>query len=86
IVFNDQWSALVGVNYATIVNTSYSNGVQSSKYDVSELTPTLSLLYKPFYNLTTYATYIESLEAGTIVGNTYVNENEILDPYKSKLR
>ncbi|RBQ27990.1 hypothetical protein CRU91_11595 [Aliarcobacter vitoriensis] len=83
IVFNDQWSALVGVNYATIVNTSYSNGVQSSKYDVSELTPTLSLIYKPFENLTTYATYIESLEAGTIVGNDYSNANEILDPYKS---
>ncbi|MFY4806846.1 TonB-dependent siderophore receptor [Aliarcobacter butzleri] len=84
IVFNDKWSALVGVNYANIMNASYSNGVRSSKYDVSEPTPTLSLIYKPFENLTTYATYIESLEAGTIVGNTYVNENEILDPYKSK--
>ncbi|WP_418186483.1 TonB-dependent siderophore receptor [Aliarcobacter lanthieri] len=84
IVFNDNWSALVGVNYATIIDTSYSNGVQSSKYDVSELTPTLSLIYKPFENLTTYATYIESLEAGTIVGSQYQNEGEILDPYKSK--
>ncbi|WP_418184960.1 TonB-dependent receptor [Aliarcobacter vitoriensis] len=82
IVFNDQWSALVGVNYATIINTSY---IQSSKkYDVSKLTPTLSLIYKPLENLTTYATYIESLEQGTIVGSNYANENEILDPYKSK--
>ncbi|MFW2601919.1 TonB-dependent siderophore receptor [Aliarcobacter butzleri] len=84
IIFNDQWSALVGANYATIINTSYSNGVQSSKYDVSELTPTLSLIYKPIEDLTTYATYIESLEAGTIVGSRFANENEILDPYKSK--
>ncbi|RBQ32595.1 TonB-dependent siderophore receptor [Arcobacter sp. FW59] len=84
IVFNDKWSALVGANYATIINTSYSNGVQSSKYDVSELTPTLSLIYKPFEDLTTYVTYIESLEAGTIVGNTYQNAKEILDPYVSK--
>ncbi|WP_418186036.1 TonB-dependent siderophore receptor [Aliarcobacter vitoriensis] len=84
IVFNDQWSALVGANYATIVNTSYSNGVQSSKYDVSELTPTLSLIYKPFENLTTYATYMESLEKGTIVGSWYKNAKEILDPYVSK--
>ncbi|WP_257118886.1 TonB-dependent receptor, partial [Aliarcobacter vitoriensis] len=81
IVFNDQWSALVGANYATIMNKTYST---NTKYDVSELTPTLSLIYKPFENLTTYATYIESLEAGTIVGSYYQNENEILDPYKSK--
>ncbi|MFV7791632.1 TonB-dependent receptor domain-containing protein, partial [Aliarcobacter lanthieri] len=73
---------MVGVNYATIINTSY---IQSSKkYDVSKLTPTLSLIYKPLENLTTYATYIESLEQGTIVGSNYANENEILDPYKSK--
>ncbi|RBQ27145.1 TonB-dependent receptor [Arcobacter sp. CECT 9188] len=81
IVFNDNWSALVGANYATIKNYGAWN---NSSYDVSELTPTLSLMYKPFENLTTYATYIESLEAGTIVGTKYSNANEILDPYKSK--
>ncbi|MCT7589731.1 TonB-dependent receptor [Aliarcobacter butzleri] len=84
IVFNDQWSALVGANYATAIQTSYNNGIQDSKYDKSELTPTLSLMYKPFEDLTTYVTYIESLEAGEPVGNDYKNEGEILDPYKSK--
>ncbi|WP_418185091.1 TonB-dependent siderophore receptor [Aliarcobacter vitoriensis] len=81
IVFNDQWSALIGANYATIKNWGAWN---NSLYDLSELTPTLSFIYKPFENLTTYATYIESLEAGEIVGSRYSNENEILDPYKSK--
>ncbi|RBQ28232.1 TonB-dependent siderophore receptor [Aliarcobacter vitoriensis] len=80
ITFNEQWSALVGVNYATAINKSYT---ANTKYDKSELTPTLSLIYKPFDDLTTYATYIESLEAGTIVGSRYSNENEILDTYKS---
>ena len=83
IVFNDQWSALVGMNYATVVNTSYSSGVKSSKYDKSELTPTLSLMYKPFEDLTTYVTYIESLEQGTNVGTQYSNANEILSPLVS---
>ncbi|MDN5099723.1 TonB-dependent receptor [Aliarcobacter butzleri] len=83
IVFNDQWSALVGVNYTTVVNTSYSSGVKSSKYDKSELTPTLSLMYKPFEDLTTYVTYIESLEQGTIVETQYSNANEILSPLVS---
>ena len=84
IVFNDQWSALVGFNYATVVNTSYSAGIQSSKYDKSELTPTLSLMYKPFDDLTTYVTYIESLEQGQIVNDDYSNSGEILDPLVSK--
>ncbi|MFX4253332.1 TonB-dependent receptor domain-containing protein, partial [Aliarcobacter butzleri] len=64
IAFNDQWSALVGFNYATVVNTSYSAGIQRSKYDKSELTPTLSLMYNPLEDLTTYVTYMESLETG----------------------
>ncbi|RBQ27882.1 TonB-dependent siderophore receptor [Arcobacter sp. CECT 9188] len=81
IVFNEQWSALVGVNYATAINKNY---LSNTKYDKSELTPTISLIYKPFENITTYATYIESLEAGTIVGIWYANEGNILDPYKSK--
>ncbi|MFW3380881.1 TonB-dependent siderophore receptor [Aliarcobacter butzleri] len=84
IVFNDQWSALVGFNYATVIQTSYDNGIQDSKYDKSELTPTLSLMYKPFEDLTTYVTYIESLETGEIVADTYSNAGEILDPLVSK--
>ncbi|WP_323669233.1 TonB-dependent siderophore receptor [Aliarcobacter butzleri] len=81
ITFNDQWSALVGANYATVIDRSYR---ADTKYDESKLTPTLSLIFKPFEQLTTYTTYIESLEAGTIVGDRYKNEGQILTPYKSK--
>ncbi len=81
IRFNDQWSALVGFNRASTISKNLRTGI---KYDKSAITPTLSLMYKPLSSLTTYATYIESLEAGTIVGTTYQNENQILDPYISK--
>ncbi|MCG3682772.1 TonB-dependent siderophore receptor [Aliarcobacter butzleri] len=81
ITFNDQWSALVGANYATVIDRSYR---ADTKYHESKLTPTLSLIFKPFEQLTTYTTYIESLEAGTIVGDRYKNEGQILAPYKSK--
>jgi len=80
ITFNDQWSTLVGVNYATVENYSPSSGT----YDKSAVTPTLSLMYKPFEDLTTYVTYMESLEAGSIVGDTYSNAGEMLDPLVSK--
>ncbi len=84
ITFNDKWSALVGANYATVISTNYTDGIQDSKYDKSELTPTLSLIYKPFDDLTTYATYIESLEQGEIVSDDYSNAGTILDPLVSK--
>ncbi|WP_418184952.1 TonB-dependent siderophore receptor [Aliarcobacter vitoriensis] len=84
IVFNDKWSALVGFNYATVIQTNYSDGEESSKYDKSEFTPTLSLMYKPFDYLTTYVTYIESLEQGIIVGTQFSNANEVLPPLVSK--
>lgn len=91
ITFNEQWSAMIGVNYATVINESYhnsvggtNNGSLSSKYDKSALTPTLSLIYKPFSDLTTYATYMESLQQSVIVGSSYSNYGEILDPLESK--
>ena len=91
ITFNEQWSALVGVNYASVENKTYNAnntltpyGTQIASYDKSELTPTLSLIFKPIEKLTTYATYIEALENGTVVGSTYINSGEVFDPLKSK--
>ncbi|OCL99592.1 Ferrichrome receptor FcuA precursor [Aliarcobacter thereius] len=84
IVFNEQWSALIGANYATIIQKDYKNEVKVSTYEKSALTPTLSLMYKPFEDITTYITYIESLEQGTVVGTNYSNAGEVLDPLVSK--
>lgn len=84
ITFNAQWSALIGMNYATVRQTNYSSGIRRPSYEKSELTPTLSLIYKPISNVSTYATYIESLEQGTIVDSSYSNPNEILPPLVSK--
>lgn len=85
IRFNDQWSALVGFNYAKTQTDSYNtNGTRTSGYDADKVTPSASLIYKPIEDLTTYVTYMESLENGTIVGNTYKNFGEVFDPYISK--
>ena len=82
IRFNEQWSALVGGNYATFKTKSYRG---SRGYDKSAFTPTLSLIYKPVPSLSTYATYIESLEQGSIItGDNYVNRNAVLPPSISK--
>ncbi|MCG3692066.1 TonB-dependent receptor [Aliarcobacter butzleri] len=81
ITFNEQWSTLVGINYTSMEN---KNGQGVTQYDQSALTPTISLIYKPIEDLTTYVTYIESLQNGTVVTNKYINEGEIFDPLKSK--
>ncbi|MBX3630160.1 MAG: TonB-dependent receptor [Nitrosomonas sp.] len=83
ITFNDQWSAMVGLNYATTINKA-SGSYGDGKYDKSELTPTVSLLYKPIENATTYVSYMEALQQGSRVGNFYANRGEILPPLVSK--
>lgn len=88
VTFTDTLSALIGVNYSTIQSRAYTTaGVKSSGYKKSALTPTVSLLYKPVPALTTYASYMEAMEAGTIVGNDptiYANAGEVMDPIISR--
>lgn len=85
IRFNENWSALVGFNYAEVEEKNYNiSGEKTGGYDANDITPSLSLIYKPFEDLTTYTTYMESLESGTIVGDFYSNAGDIFDPYVSK--
>ncbi|RXJ68920.1 TonB-dependent siderophore receptor [Halarcobacter ebronensis] len=85
IRFNENWSALVGFNYAKVEEKNYNiDGEKTGGYDADDITPSISLIYKPFEDLTTYATYMESLESGTIVGDLYSNAGEIFNPYVSK--
>jgi len=84
ITFNDQWSAMVGLNYATMMNMADGYGGNGNKYEKSALTPTVSLLYKPIEAVTTYVSYMEALEQGTIVGDTYTNYGEVFPPLVSK--
>ncbi|RBQ31608.1 TonB-dependent siderophore receptor [Arcobacter sp. FW59] len=88
ITFNEYFSALVGFNYTTVETKNFNlSGDVTSKYDKSELTPTISLLFKPFEDLTTYVTYMEGLEKGSSVPDDAVNYNDpgkILDPFVSK--
>ena len=80
IMLTEQWSVLAGVAHARIIGTDY---------DKSAVTPTLSLVFKPVPELTTYATYIESLEQGSIAADQYmgapvVNSGQVFEPLVSK--
>ncbi|MEJ0035762.1 MAG: TonB-dependent receptor [Gammaproteobacteria bacterium] len=85
IQFSEQWSALVGASYSRILDLSRNvAGVTTNGYQDHKVTPTMSILYKPIPWLTTYGTYIEELEAGTLVSQNYNNFGEVLSPYVSK--
>ena len=84
ITFNDQWSAMIGLNYATTMNRASGFYGDGSKYEKSALTPTVSLLYKPIEKVTTYVSYMEALERGMIVSREYTNYGEVLPPLVSK--
>ncbi|RBQ26112.1 TonB-dependent receptor [Arcobacter sp. CECT 9188] len=85
IRFNENWGALVGFNYVKTETNSYNtSGTRTGGYDANKITPSVSIIYKPFEDLTTYITYMEALENGTTVGNDYKNAGEVFDPYVSK--
>jgi iron complex outermembrane receptor protein len=80
IKINEQWSALLGATYAEIQQFSWSTTAQTANYNQGALTPTVSLIFKPVPWISTYVTYMEALEQGTIVGTGYSNTGEALKP------
>ncbi|HCS06292.1 MULTISPECIES: TonB-dependent receptor [Pseudomonas] len=92
ITFNDQWSSILGVTHTQI--KTYANEFVYAKafgtpetetsYNESKTSPSVSLIYKPVPWLTTYATYIEGLQAGGTAPNEAINRGEISAPQVSK--
>ena len=89
ISLNEQWSLLVGISDSRIYYKNFNaQGEETANYDDRELTPTLSLVYKPKANITSYFSYIESLEQGGVASENYgerlvINANEVMSPLVS---
>ena len=80
ITVNDQWSVLAGMAYTNITNRTY---------DKSAVTPTVALVFKPMPPLSTYGSYMESLEQGGLAADEYqgvtvLNKGTVFKPLKSK--
>jgi iron complex outermembrane receptor protein len=92
VTFNEQWSSILGLTHTTI--KTYSNdfiwaeafgyGETASNYKESETSPNVSLIYKPVPWLTTYASYIEGLQAGGIAPSTAINAGQAMAPLVSE--
>lgn len=81
IALSQRWSILGGVRY-----TNYAqHGYAAPDYVKSGIvTPTVALMFKVTPETTAYASYVEALEQGSIVGSQYVNRDSMLNPQRSK--
>nr|WP_242675169.1 MULTISPECIES: TonB-dependent receptor [Pseudomonas] len=93
ITFNEQWSSVLGVT-RTRIKTFSDNFVwveafptfppEIENYSKSKTSPNISLIYKPQPWITTYATYIEGLQAGGIAPSGSINAGQVLSPAVSE--
>ncbi|WJF91344.1 TonB-dependent siderophore receptor [Paraburkholderia bonniea] len=86
IQLTQRWSVLGGLRYTNYDQKGYAlDGTTTSSYSQNGvLTPTVALMFKLEPTTTLYASYVESLEAGTVVGTSYANSGELLKPLRSK--
>ena len=75
--FGEKWQAVIGARYTR-------QKLSGNDYQTSAVTPTFGLIYKPVQELSIYGSYVESMEGGTRVNETYANVGDILDATISK--
>jgi iron complex outermembrane receptor protein len=85
LTINPQWSLLLGFNHARISTKTFgADGSTTAQFGKSADTPTVSIIYKPLFFLSTYATYMQALEAAQVVplgaSPPYTNAGDVLPP------
>jgi iron complex outermembrane receptor protein len=88
IRFTESWSARLAVSQDWFHTDNYNaKAVELPEYADHGLSPTGSIMYKPLSNMTVYATFASSLQAGDLAPTSsppLVNAGQSLPPYRSK--
>ncbi|MEN5427977.1 TonB-dependent receptor [Stenotrophomonas pennii] len=74
----------VGHGWSVLLGARYNDFENKGSYHTYPVTPTYAVMFKPDDAWTLYASYVESLEAGSRVGTDYINAGDVLDPTISK--
>ena len=84
-VWNNRIQFTVGVRRQEVEAEFFNQvtGALTSRYDAGAWSPAYALVVKPLENVSVYANYIEGLQQGTIVPNTFQNQGEVFPPFKS---
>jgi iron complex outermembrane receptor protein len=75
----------VGLRLQQVGATNYNvtTGARTSSYEQTALSPSVALVFKPWENISLYGNFIQGLQQGTIVGNTFANAGEVFPPFKA---
>jgi iron complex outermembrane recepter protein len=89
IRFTDAWATRLAVSQDWFHTDNFNaKAVELPEYADHGVSPTASLMYKPQSNMTIYATYASSLQAGDLAPSgtnpPLVNAGQSLPPYRSK--
>ncbi len=81
--FNDQWAVqgVVSTSFLHSESWATSGAVTSQQSADGVVSPTVSLIYKPFDKITTYATWANSVEQSDQAPAGTANANAFLSPY-----
>jgi iron complex outermembrane recepter protein len=83
--FNEYWLVRAGISQDWFHVDNYNNkSIATTEYANHGVSPTGSVIFKPAVNMSVYATYANSLQAGDLAPTTAVNAGESLAPYRSK--
>jgi iron complex outermembrane receptor protein len=85
--FNEQFALQTVLNTSFFNSTSFNKttgAVTGTDTENGLLSPTVSLIYKLTPQLTTYATFSDSVEQGETAPAGTVNVNQLLAPYRDK--
>ena len=83
---NEKLNILVGLNGKDVKSDKYKpDGSHKSKIgNFDDIAPSFGINYSFNPGFAVYANHTEEFVQGTIVGSSYANQGEVLDPYKTK--
>lgn len=86
VQLTSRWSVLAGVRYTNYDQETFAeSGGTTAEYGKNGVvTPTFALMYKLDPLTTVYASYVEALESGQVVSDTYANRGSVLNPLRSR--
>lgn len=84
LTFSPQWQAMAGLRYSDYQSANNTAAGARSQYATNDVSPNLSLMYKPVENLSLYASYLEGLEETGTASLTHANSGEALLPAVNK--
>jgi len=85
IRFTDAWATRLAVSQDWFHTDNFNaKAVKLPEYASHGLSPSASLMYKPESNMTVYATFASSLQAGDLAPGGTINAGQSLAPYRSQ--